>query len=601
MMRVATNDLDNPEILTEPAPRARPVCFDGLAGLYHAAAGDIAVLLISPWGFEELCSRLTYRVLGERFAALGYPCLRFDLPGTGHSTYSSSEIDDEGAWRRALCSAYDHLRSLTQARKIVIVGQGLGGLLAADLAQQRSVDGLVLLAPALQGRGHLREIAAWTAMTKGEFKVSSTDGPPGGFMSAGFVLSAATVNEIRQLKPLGSLPAVVQQVFLARRPGNAGDAQLAEELSANGIAIEGIDFIDHAAYVDSPIFSVIPEDTLEKVLSWMGAHFPVTADLAVPTPPVPATARLEGDGYVEECVRFGPSDMLFGVFTAPTQGKDGKTAVLILNTGADHSVGWGRYSVDLARVFARQGFAAMRIDNAGIGETPLWHGQERPVMYSPRANDDVRCAIDWMVAKAGIERVVLLGRCSGGYPAFVSAVADTRVGASVVINLPKLHWEPGEDILKALRDPVEPIDTYSQGLRSTRHFKRILSGELKISTILRKLSKTLVAIAARKLAPLFGDRSRHHRIGRIVRERLQALTARKVPVALIYSAGDPGLHDLFGWAGPQGTKLAAHPNVELHVIEGADHNLSPLPVRAEVTDLIIRFMKDKVCLSRSKT
>lgn len=591
MMPVATNDPDNPEILAEPVPRARPVCFDGLAGMYHAAAGDIAVLLISPWGFEELCSRLTYRVLGERFATLGYPCLRFDLPGTGHSTYSSSEIDDEGAWRRALCSAYDHLRSLTQARKIVIVGQGLGGLLAADLAQKRPVDGLVLLAPALQGRGHLREIAAWTAMTKGEFKVSSTDGPPGGFMSAGFVLSAATVNEIRQLKPLGSLPAVVQQVFLARRPGNAGDAQLAEELSASGIAIESIDFIDHAAYVDSPIFSVIPEDTLEKVLSWMGAHFPVTANIAVPTPPVPATARLEGDGYAEEFVRFGPSDMLFGVFTAPTQGQNGKTAVLILNTGADHSVGWGRYSVDLARVFARHGFAAMRIDNAGIGETPLWHGQERPVMYSPRANDDVRCAIDWMVAEAGIERVVLLGRCSGGYPAFVSAVSDTRVGASVVINLPKLHWEPDEDIIKALRDPVEPMDTYSQGLRSRRHFKRILSGELKVSTVLRKLTKTIIAVAVRKLSPLLGNWSRQNRIRVIVRERLETLAARNVPLMLLYSQDDPALHQLYYWAGPQLGQLVAYPNMRVDIIEGADHNLSPLPVRADVTKRILGFLE----------
>jgi alpha-beta hydrolase superfamily lysophospholipase len=585
MMRVATNDLDNPESLAEPTALARPVCFDGLAGMYHAAAGDIAVLLISPWGFEELCSRLTYRVLGERLAALGYPCLRFDLPGTGHSTHSSSEIADEGAWRQAICTAHDHLRSLTQARKIVIVGQGLGGLLAADLAQKRSVDGLVLLAPALQGRGHLREIAAWTAMTKGEFKVSSTDGPPGGFMSAGFVLSAATVNEIRQLKPLRSLPAVVQQVFLARRPGNAGDAQLAEELSANGIAIDSIDFIDHAAYVDSPIFSVIPEDTLEKVLSWMGANFPVTADLAVPTPPVPATARLEGDGYAEEFVRFGPSDMLFGVFTAPTQGQGGKTAVLILNTGADHSVGWGRYSVDLARGFARQGFAAMRIDNAGIGETPLWHGQERPVMYSPRANDDVRCAIDWMVAEAGIERVVLLGRCSGGYPAFVSAVSDTRVGASVVINLPKLHWEPGEDVIKAIPRVI---------LTRAQQVERLLTGKIPLATVLRKLWSLSSEKADRMLAPVLGNRSRHYRFDRTVREGLQALTARNVPLMLLYSAGDPGHNNLIDWAGKGFAKLAPHPNVDVEIVEDADHNLTPLSTRDEVTDRILQFLRQQV-------
>ncbi|RKE77549.1 alpha-beta hydrolase superfamily lysophospholipase [Rhizobium sp. AG855] len=594
MMRVASEELRGPEVFASSGEPARPICFDGLAGMYHAAHGDTAVLLLSPWGFEELCSRMTYRLLGERFAALGYPCLRFDLPGTGHSTLASAEISDENSWRTAVCKACDHLCSLSQAQRVIVVGQGLGGLLAAHLAQQRPVSGLVLLAPATQGRGHLREIAAWTAMTKGEFKVSSTDGPPGGFMSAGFVLSAATVNEIRQLQPLGSLPAVVQRVLLATRPDNAADARLSEELSANGLVVETTVFADHADYVSSPIFGTIPTETLEKVANWVAQRFPATTGRQASVTVGQAVAHLDGDGYAESFFRFGPSDMFFGAFTRPASGPKTKTAVLILNAGADHSVGWGRHSVDLARDLARQGFSSMRIDQAGIGETPLWPGQQQPVMYSLRANDDVACAIDWMEAEAGIEQVVLLGRCSGGYPAFLSAVSDRRVVASVMINVRKLHWEPDEDILKAIRDPVEPVDTYRQNLRSTRQFKRILNGELKVSTVLRKLSRTLVEIAAKKLAPLFGNRSRHTRISRIVQARLQSLTARHVPVALIYSEGDPGLRDLQEWAGRDLAKLAAYPNVAVHVIEGADHNLSPVSVRSDVTNVIAQFLRGKL-------
>ncbi|KQW27210.1 hypothetical protein ASE36_19900 [Rhizobium sp. Root274] len=593
-MRVGTSDLQKTEAVTGSAAPARPVSFDGLAGMYHAASGEIAVLMISPWGFEELCSRITYRVLGERLAALGYPCLRFDLPGTGHSAHASSAIDDEGAWCKATRAAYDHLRHLTGAQKILVVGQGLGGLLAAELAQERPVASLVLLAPALQGRGYLREVAAWTAMTKGEFKVGSADGPLNGFMSAGFVLSAATVNEIRQLKPLGSLAPVVERVFLARRPDNAGDARLAEAFLAGGLTIDSTDFVDHADYVSSPIFGSMPLDTLEKVVSWVDTHFPLSSDAPALPASNPAVARIVGEGYAEELVRFGPSDMFFAAFSTPAQGPVPRTAVLILNAGADHSVGWGRYSVDLARDIAQSGFAAMRIDLAGIGETPLWPGQEQPVMYSLRANDDVRYAIDWMAAHAGIERVVLLGRCSGGYPALISAVADTRVAASIMINVRKLHWEPDEDILKAILEPVEPIETYRQNMRSTRQFKRILAGELKLSTILRKVSKTLLAITARKISPLLGDRSRHNRIIRIVRERLQVLTARRVPVAFIFSEGDPGLHDLYSWAGADTAKLGGYPNVEVHVIAGADHNLTPLPARAQATDIISRFLKQRV-------
>jgi alpha-beta hydrolase superfamily lysophospholipase len=274
--------------------------------------------------------------------------------------------------------------------------------------------------------------------------------------------------------------------------------------------------------------------------------------------------------------------MFFGALTTPALGQGGKTAVLILNTGADHSVGWGRYSVDLARALARNGFAAMRIDNAGIGETPLWPGQEQPVMYSLRANDDVRCAIDWMVAKAGIERVVLLGRCSGGYPAFLSAVSDSRVAASVVINLLKLHWEPGEDIMKMIPRII---------LTREQQIERLLSGQIPLKTILRKLWAVLSTKADRLLAPVLGNFSRHYRFGATVKAGLQALTTRDVPLMLLYSADDPGLENLVDWAGTGFAKLAAHPNVEVQVVDEADHNLSPLPVRAEVTTMIVEFLR----------
>lgn len=582
MMHVASTDLDQTETLALPGKRARPVSFDGLAGMYHAASGDTAILLISPWGFEELCSRMTYRLLGEYLAELGYPCLRFDLPGTGHSALASAEIDDEHAWRKAACKAYDQLRNLSQAQRIIVVGQGLGGLLAADLAQERPVAGLVLLAPASQGRSHLREIAAWTAMTKAEFHVTSADGPPGGFMSAGFVMSAATVAEVRQLKPLGALPAVVQKVLLARRPENAGDVRLAEELAGHGLDVDDIDFKEHADYVSSPIFGSVPRKTLDTVLDWIRQNFPVTDPSQTPALLIETEAHIQGDGYVETLVRFGPADMFFGALTTPATYRAPKVGVLLLNAGADHSIGWGRYTVDLARVLARQGFAAMRIDHAGIGESPLWPGQRQPVMYSLRANDDVRCAIDWMVSKAGVEHVVLLGRCSGGYPAFLSAVADDRVAASVLINMRKFHWEPDEDFLK-----VVPRVT----LTREEQFKRLVSGQIPLATILRKVSSVIWTKIDRALAPVLRNRSQHYRFERTVRERHCALTSRHTPLFLLYSAGDPGLNDLAAWAGNGFAKLSAHPNVDVQTVEGADHNLTPLAARSEVTDRVLEFLR----------
>ena len=121
---------------------------------------------------------------------------------------------------------------------------------AGRLARERTVDGLVLLAPAAGGRAYLREVAAWTAMTKREFLVSATDGPEGGLMSAGFVLSAATVNEIRRLKLLDAAPCGARRVLFAGRPGHAGDSKLAAELSVTGMTVETIAGAGHTVFRD---------------------------------------------------------------------------------------------------------------------------------------------------------------------------------------------------------------------------------------------------------------------------------------------------------------------------------------------------------------
>ena len=202
----------------EAVAPAQPFVFDGLAGFFHAAAGDTAILLLSPWGYEELCSRKTYRILGEMLAARGYPTLRFDYPATGNSLGQSAELGDERAWRDATRRALEELRTLSAASRVIVIGQGIGGALAADLASETEMAGLVLLGPVSQGRGYLRELAAWTAMTKPTFLVDASDGPQGGLMAGGFVLSAATANEFRALNILKAPAPRASQILLVERP-----------------------------------------------------------------------------------------------------------------------------------------------------------------------------------------------------------------------------------------------------------------------------------------------------------------------------------------------------------------------------------------------
>ena len=55
-----------------------PISFAGRFGWLHEADGGTGVVLCGAQGYEQLCAHRSWRVLGERIAALGYPTLRFD-------------------------------------------------------------------------------------------------------------------------------------------------------------------------------------------------------------------------------------------------------------------------------------------------------------------------------------------------------------------------------------------------------------------------------------------------------------------------------------------------------------------------------------------
>lgn len=110
------------------------------------AEAEIAVLLLhgftgSPW---EL------RPLGEALAARGAHVVCPRLPGHG-TTPEAMLWAGMGEWLGAATEAFESLRG---ARRVVVIGLSMGGLLAMVLAARfrGRVQGLVLMAPALKLR-----------------------------------------------------------------------------------------------------------------------------------------------------------------------------------------------------------------------------------------------------------------------------------------------------------------------------------------------------------------------------------------------------------------------------------------------------------------
>ncbi len=546
------------------------------------------MLLLSPWGYEELCSRKTFRLLGEKLSAAGYPCLRFDYPSTGHSSGVGSELDDSSAWRTSVRKALSELLRLTDADSVLVIGQGIGGTLAADLCREEDVAGLVMMAPVSQGRAYLRELAAWTAMTKPTFLVSATDGPQGGLMAGGFVLSAATADEIKSLNLMkGDAPAAVKTLLLERND-HAGDAKLAEYLQAAGVLCDRETFDGYADYVSDPTLSAMPSAAIEKVLNWVVSNFTVQQTSAVSAITF-ASAFEPVSGVRETLIRFGPERMFFGACSRPV-GESPATAVLFLNSGYDHSIGWARMLVDFSRKLASEGYISLRMDLAGIGESRYWPAQRQQVLYSDTQVDDVRAAIDWLKSEHRVQRIILFGRCSGAYLGLLAAALEPEVNAAFLVNPRKLVWDPDLDVDEAIREPIQSLESYSRRVFDRQSLKKLFSAQINLKKASRKFASALTQKLDRKLAPVLGSLSRHHRLKQVLFTRLKDLRKRKIPVCLIYSENDRGLIELTDWFGSDRRGLDRFPNMECHFIPDADHNLTPVAAREELLNQLQRFL-----------
>ncbi len=133
----------------------------------------------------------------------------------------------------------------------------------------------------------------------------------------------------------------------------------------------------------------------------------------------------------ERVVYFGPERNLLGILTLPAALDPTAPVVLLLNAGLLHRVGPNRLHVEMARRLADNGYATLRFDMAGVGDSDVLEGG---LLYIERSRQDVIDAMDALAEEIDGERFVVMGLCTGAYNAFRAAVADERVVGCVLLD-----------------------------------------------------------------------------------------------------------------------------------------------------------------------
>lgn len=552
-----------------------PFYFNQCFGWLHSATGNRGVVICSAMGVEELCTHRFMRKLANEIAAAGMPALRFDYQGTGDSRGDDGDPDRVAHWLASIREAVAWLRRETGVTEVALAGFRLGTLLATQVAAELGeVQRLVLMGAVSSGKNYLREVKALSALLAQSARTAvpashASAAAQDGFEAVGFQLTDATIAELNKLDLLNLPTAPAAQVLLLNRAQAAVDSRLAACFQALGSEITQMELPGYADMEWNSTFATLPEDAFAGLITWLGRD--LRADCAI-APSVPDQA-LVADDWRESPQFFGADQNLFAIHCQPLREAK-RTVVLFINHGANHHIGWARTYVTLARHFTRQGIASLRMDLAGIGDSPPHSGQAENQLYKRGSLRDIQAALNWLYSN-GYESCTVIGHCAGAYQGFYAALRDPRITGLVMLNLQCFFWRRGDSVEIAMRESYRASHWYFAMLRDPKSWRRLLSLDINVSGISRALLRRALERGRAFFINHYGHWFGHEGNSRKILRWFRELARRKTKVLLVYSSEDSGLDELFLHTGSAAKKLRKFSNVRLHTIDGADHNLTP--------------------------
>lgn len=187
---------------------------------------------------------------------------------------------------------------------------------------------------------------------------------------------------------------------------------------------------------------------------------------------------------IEQAVVFQcQGQRLVGVVTAPEAPPD--TALLIVVGGPQYRAGSHRQFVQLARRAAEHGFAAMRFDTRGMGDS---EGAQRSF---EEIDEDLAAAIDALQrAVPSVRRVGLWGLCGGASASllYCRKNRDPRVAGLALIN-PWVRSETTQALTRVKH-------YYLQRLLQAQFWKKLFSGRVAFTAIKELSGAVRVAVGA---------------------------------------------------------------------------------------------------------
>lgn len=278
---------------------------------------------------------------------------------------------------------------------------------------------------------------------------------------------------------------------------------------------------------------------------------------------------------MEQAVVFGADRSLVGVVTeaAPSAESGPLPAVILLNAGLLHRVGPNRLHVKLARAMASAGFATLRFDFSGVGDSPPRTDRNG---LDEGTVSETREAVDFLEHAFGVSQVILLGLCSGADTAFRTACQDRRVVGVVGINGSYLEQSEKESVQQDLSAATQGR-YYRRQLLNPGKWWRCVMGKSNLRQLIRFLGIQIRAGIRRVCHPATptGFTRKCHK-----------LIDRGVHLLLIYSEGSTSFDVLRSVHGQTPERLHSLPAMDVHRFKDVDHVFTLLWAQQAIVDVV---------------
>jgi pimeloyl-ACP methyl ester carboxylesterase len=247
-------------------------------------------------------------------------------------------------------------------------------------------------------------------------------------------------------------------------------------------------------------------------------------------------------------------------------------ALVFLHGWAGYRIGPHQMFTKIARMASEMGFPAMRFDFRGRGDS---QGDAAATTLSTMIEDAQR-AVEVVCEETGVERVALIGDCSGSEVAIGAATLDPRIDSLVLWSAPIVAGD------RAQADAAKRRSIYSSYL--SKLFRRetwakLAGGRLQPRMILRALTRGGKGAGEEGAA---SDREI---------DWYDRFVSFPGEVLFIYGSNDPTTGSALEHYGEL-SRQAGRP-LNAHVVEGANHAFYSLGWEREVMEVSLDWLAER--------